>query len=311
MSKRIWMPMYWGDYLSDTLDLSMAHHGGYMRLIAHYWKRGSLPRQESPTDVALATDLLGFCYTIAGAQSEQDRACVRHILSSQFEWDGHTWRHDRIESELAKSRNISESRSKAGKKGAEKRHVCQSFAKELPTDPDKQMPIQSQSQSHTHTHIETLSSDGGQIETKVHQIASANPRILDAWHLPQAIETAILEAVARDGFDLVLAGTRNLADALSTWTEGELRYAPNPQKFYAQSLYLTNPVEWDRSRNGTSQPSRQDARQQRNRETIVAAAIAQRDTNAGSSGSQNREDTQPRGVAVVDGTVSQRKTGSD
>lgn len=36
----LWMPMYWGDYLSDTLHLSTFQHGCYILLIAAYWQRG-------------------------------------------------------------------------------------------------------------------------------------------------------------------------------------------------------------------------------------------------------------------------------
>jgi uncharacterized protein YdaU (DUF1376 family) len=37
------MKMYWGDYLGDTYHLRAIEHGGYLLLIAHYWRVGSLP----------------------------------------------------------------------------------------------------------------------------------------------------------------------------------------------------------------------------------------------------------------------------
>ena len=37
------MKMYWGDYLGDTYHLRAIEHGGYLLMIAHYWRVGSLP----------------------------------------------------------------------------------------------------------------------------------------------------------------------------------------------------------------------------------------------------------------------------
>lgn len=40
----IWMPLYIGDYLKDTVDLSNSEHGAYLRSIMSYWTSGeSLP----------------------------------------------------------------------------------------------------------------------------------------------------------------------------------------------------------------------------------------------------------------------------
>ncbi len=37
------MPIYWGDYHGDTQHLTAIEHGGYLLLISHYWRTGSIP----------------------------------------------------------------------------------------------------------------------------------------------------------------------------------------------------------------------------------------------------------------------------
>ena len=96
MSRRPWMPMWWGDYFGDTKHLSTVQHGCYLQLIGHYWLHGKLPDD----DRALAT--------IVGMRVDTWRRWHREAIRHFFE-DG--WRHKRIEEELAKLSEYSEIQS--------------------------------------------------------------------------------------------------------------------------------------------------------------------------------------------------------
>jgi uncharacterized protein YdaU (DUF1376 family) len=49
MRNRSWLPLYVGDYLSDTRDLKPIEHGAYLLLIMHYWQHGVPLPDHAPT----------------------------------------------------------------------------------------------------------------------------------------------------------------------------------------------------------------------------------------------------------------------
>jgi hypothetical protein len=64
--------------------------------------------------------------------------------------------------------------------------------------------------------------------------------------LPQPQQEAISEAIARDGLDPVLSGTQSFADKVVNWPPTDLRFIPNPVKFYTEGQYLKKPEFWER-----------------------------------------------------------------
>ena len=97
MKTDIWMPIYIGDYLSDTLGLTLAEHGAYLLSIMAYWrKRGPL------TD----SELQSICNNRCDNECNKvcDRVCQFYVK------DGNLWRHKRIdiELELAKKRKLAQ-----------------------------------------------------------------------------------------------------------------------------------------------------------------------------------------------------------
>jgi len=98
------MPMYWGDYVRDTLHLSTFQHGCYMLLIAAYWMRG----KALPNDPKY---LAGVCRTTPDKLS---RHCTP-VLAMFSCSDG--WLvHKRVEKELLKVSQRSANASASAKR---------------------------------------------------------------------------------------------------------------------------------------------------------------------------------------------------
>lgn len=82
----VWMPIYIGDYLADTIGLSYSAHGLYIMLIFSYWRKGRALDKGEVEDVMRHA-------------SETDAARIK----TYFKIRGEKWFHDRIERELAKA----------------------------------------------------------------------------------------------------------------------------------------------------------------------------------------------------------------
>jgi len=87
----IWMPLYWGDYFSDTLEFSTFQHGCYLLLIGAYWTRGG-PLPNDP--IALARICKTSCDKLAR---------YGNPVLARFYCDGGLLKHKRLEIELLKS----------------------------------------------------------------------------------------------------------------------------------------------------------------------------------------------------------------
>jgi uncharacterized protein YdaU (DUF1376 family) len=109
---RVWMPLYWGDYLRDTRDLTTLQHGAYLLLIAHYWQHTGLPAEES----RLAA--------IAGLPLATWRR-ISPAIAAKFS-DG--WRHKRIDAEIVRCERAMHQRRVAGQKGGERSAVTRAIA---------------------------------------------------------------------------------------------------------------------------------------------------------------------------------------
>ena len=86
------------------------------------------------------------------------------------------------------------------------------------------------------------------LSTAVDQIGHFYPANshLKGRPLPQPHQEAIAEAIAKDGVEAVLFGTKNFADKVANWPPSDLRFIPNPVKFYSEGQYLKKPEFWER-----------------------------------------------------------------
>lgn len=121
----IWMPLYIGDYLADTMHLTTEQHGAYLLLIMAYWKNGGpLPAKDQ--------SLAATCRLSLDAWSMH-----KHTLASFFDVDSDPslWILVRAEAELEKAGNNQEKRTLRARKAAESR-----WSKDAPSNAPSNAP---------------------------------------------------------------------------------------------------------------------------------------------------------------------------
>lgn len=116
MKTDIWMPLYIGDYLADTMRLSTEQHGAYILMLMEYWRSGPLPDDDE--ELAAMTKL-------PLSQWRKHRKKLVRFFAIQ---EGY-WRHKRVDEELAAAAARREAASKNGKKGGRPRKQTESQPK--------------------------------------------------------------------------------------------------------------------------------------------------------------------------------------
>jgi len=102
----IWMPLYIGDYLADTMHLTTEQHGAYLLLIMAYWKNGG----------AISSDD-GYLSAVSRLQPDQWKKSGA-IIKAFFEEENGVMTHHRIELEMSGATKNKSKRSASGSKGA-------------------------------------------------------------------------------------------------------------------------------------------------------------------------------------------------
>ena len=107
MSKAdIWMPLYVGDYLADTMEFDAPEHGAYLLLILHYWRT----RQPLPLDEKTLLK-------IAKIPTSRVNRCTLKRVIGKFTFTDNGYRHNRIDLELEKAQQRKEKGQQNGKLG--------------------------------------------------------------------------------------------------------------------------------------------------------------------------------------------------
>lgn len=98
----VWMPIYIGDYLRDTVELSGPEHGAYLLLLMHYWmKQGEIGCDIERLARACRSDL---------------ETC-RFILGYYFTLEDGNYKNKRADKEMKNAENRRLASSENGKKG--------------------------------------------------------------------------------------------------------------------------------------------------------------------------------------------------
>lgn len=102
------MPLYIGDYLTDTMGLTKSEHGSYLLSLMAYWnKRESLDDREMRE--------------VSGREYER--------VIKFFVWENHRWHHKRVDEELSKA----ETQQRTAHEKAMKGVVARRALGQLPT----------------------------------------------------------------------------------------------------------------------------------------------------------------------------------
>jgi hypothetical protein len=104
-------------------------------------------------------------------------------------------------------------------------------------------------------------------------------------------EESICDAIARDGYDLVLAGVRNYRDAVDHWEPERKQFIRPPSRFFSEQDYAKDPAIWKEKSNGNGQRFDGRTKAQQSQDFIVGevnAALQELDSRAArdSSGSE-------------------------
>lgn len=107
MSKAPSMPLFCGDYLKDTPDLSLEEHGAYLLLLMYTWSNGCRPLPDDDDRIARRLRIT----------KERWQKKLRPVLAPLFDLADGSWRSPRLEKEWSYVQERIEAKRRAGALG--------------------------------------------------------------------------------------------------------------------------------------------------------------------------------------------------
>lgn len=103
----LWMPIYFGDYLADTLHLTTEQHGAYLLLLMAEWKAGGYLPDDDLQLAAIAK------------LPRQSWARTRPVIQAFFTAEGGRWSQKRLLEEYERAEHVSGVRRAIGRLGGQ------------------------------------------------------------------------------------------------------------------------------------------------------------------------------------------------
>lgn len=250
----IWMPLYIGDYLADTMHLTTEQHGAYLLLLMAYWKNRA-PLPSAPASLAAITKMTPDAWSIACA-----------VLEPFFVVDDaeHVWRHERVEREMGEASERKEKQRVRAEKAAHARWAknATSIPQALHEDMLDECPSPSPSPSPKDQKNKDTSAQQAEHVQSFERFWKFYPRkqgkqsALKSWLKIKPTDNLLNTIMAaltnqRASSDWLKDGGKFIPHA-STWInqsrwEDEVRYVPEDTRGSASHLSLVDQV---RQRNG-------------------------------------------------------------
>lgn len=194
----IWMPLYIGEYMADTMSFTTEQHGAYMLLLMACWREKGEPLSGTDEDMA----------TIAGLTQPRWRAMKAKMLAKFIVADDGRVTHKRAIKEVQRAEKVSQARSEAGKNGASKRWQKNSKTMANAIGMASQNASQNDGQSQSHTNSVT-NVTGGEPPTDRDLMFSNGVPLLTAAGVAEKNARSMLAGLAKAHGDAAVVQALN------------------------------------------------------------------------------------------------------